>query len=73
MKTIVRVTSRHDEHKPDEYLWPENVLLVLPSVGDDIAHTRFGLRPVVRRHFKYETLASNSEVVAGLVIDVICE
>ena len=73
MKTTVRVTSRHDEHIPDEYLWPENVPLILPAVGDEIAHTRFGLRPVVRRHFKYETLTIDSKVVTDLVIDVICE
>ena len=44
MKTVVRVTSRQDEHVPDEYLWPENVPLVLPRVGDEIAMGRFGLR-----------------------------
>jgi hypothetical protein len=41
MKTIVRVTSRQDEHVQDEYLWPENVLLLLPSVGDEITVSRF--------------------------------
>ena len=73
MKTIVRVTSRQDEHIPDEYLWPENVLLVLPSVGDEITVSRFGLRTVVMRHFKYETLTNGSKVVTDLVVDVICE
>jgi hypothetical protein len=73
MKTIVRVTSRQDEHIPDEYLWPENVLLVLPSVGDEITISRFGLRTVVRRYFKYETLTNGSKVVTDLIVDVICE
>jgi hypothetical protein len=73
MKTLVRVTSRQDEHIPDEYLWPENVLLVLPSVGDEITVSRFGLRRVVRRHFKYETLTNGSKGVTDLIVDVICE
>ncbi len=73
MQTMVRVTSRQDEHVPDEYLWPETVPLVLPHVGDEILVSRFGLRTVVRRHFKYETQASGSKLVTGLIIDVICE
>ena len=73
MKTMVRVTSRQDEHVPDEYLWPENVPLVLPSVGDGIIVSRFGLRTVVRRHFKYEILTNGSKVVTDLIVDVICE
>jgi len=73
MQTTVRVTSRQDEHVPDEYLWPENVLLVLPDVGDEIIVSRFGLRTVARRHFHYETLANGSKVVIALIVDVICE
>ena len=73
MKTMVRVTSRQDEHVPDEYLWPENVPLVLPSVGDEIVVSRFGLRTVVRRHFNYEPKADGSKVVTDLIVDVICE
>jgi hypothetical protein len=72
MKAMVRVTSRKDEHVPDEYRWPEDVPLVLPSVGDEIIISRFGLRTVVRRHFKYETLIG-SKVVTDLIVDVICE
>jgi hypothetical protein len=73
MKTVVRVTSRHDEHVPDEYLWPENVPLVLPSVGDEIATSRFGRRTVVRRHFAYEATTTDDKVVTNLIVDVICE
>ncbi len=73
MQTMVRVASRQDEHVPDEYLWPENVPLVLPGVGDEIIVSRFGLRTVVRRHFKYENLANGGKVVTGLIVDVICE
>jgi hypothetical protein len=73
MQTKLRVTSRQDEHVPDEYLWPENVPLVLPSVGDEIMVMRFGLRTVARRHFHYETLANSGKVVTGLIIDVVCE
>jgi hypothetical protein len=73
MQTIVRVTSRQDEHVPDEYLWPENVPLVLPGIHDEIIVSRFGLRTVVRRHFRYETLTNGSKVVTGLIVDVICE
>jgi len=70
---MVRVTSRQDEHVPDEYLWPENVPLVLPGVGDEIIVSRFGLRTVVRRHFKYETPTNGSKVVTGLIVDIICQ
>jgi gamma-glutamylcysteine synthetase len=70
---MLRVTSRQDEHVPDEYLWPENVPLVLPGVGDEIVVSRFGLRTVAKRHFHYETLANGSKVVTGLVIDLVCE
>jgi len=70
---MVRVTSRQDEHVPDEYLWPENVPLVLPGVGDEIIVSRFGLRTVVRRHFKYETPTNGNKVVTGLIVDIICQ
>ncbi len=73
MNTVVRVTSRQDEHVPDEYLWPENVPLVLPRVGDEILIRRFGLRTVVRRHFAYGTTATGAKVVTDLIVDVICE
>ncbi len=71
MRTMVRVTSRQDEHVADEYLWPENLPLLLPPVGDEIIVSRFGLRTVVRRHFKYET--NGSQLVTGLIVDVVCE
>ena len=73
MKALVRVTSRKDEHIPDEYLWPEDVPLVLPVVGDEIIISRFGLRTVVKRHFKYQTAANDSHVVTDLIVEVICE
>jgi gamma-glutamylcysteine synthetase len=73
MKAMVRVTSRKDEHVPDEYLWPEDVPLALPGVGDEIIISRFGLRTVVRRHFKYGTAANGSNLVTDLIVDVICE
>lgn len=73
MKAMVRVTSRKDDHVPDEYMWPEDVPLALPGVGDEIIISRFGLRTVVKRHFKYETVANGSSVVTGLIVDVICE
>jgi hypothetical protein len=73
VQTVVRVTSRQDEHVPDEYFWPENVPLVLPGVGDEIIVSRFGLRTVVRRHFKYATLTNGSRVVTDLIVEVICE
>jgi len=66
-------TSRKDEHVPDEYLWPEDVPLVLPGIGDEIIISRFGLRTVVRRYFTYEPAADGSKVVTDLIVDVICE
>ncbi len=54
-------------------MWPEDVPLALPGVGDEIIISRFGLRTVVKRHFKYETVANGSSVVTGLIVDVICE
>ena len=70
---MVRVTSRQDEHVADEYLWPENVPLVLPGVGDEIIVNRFGLRTIARRHFHYESLTNGSKVVTGLTVDIVCE
>jgi gamma-glutamylcysteine synthetase len=72
MKTMVRVSSRQDEHVTDQYLWPESLPLILPSVGDEIETSRFGLRTIVRRHFTYKSTASGSNVT-DLIVDVICE
>jgi gamma-glutamylcysteine synthetase len=72
MKTALRVSSRQDEHMIDEYLWPESQPLMLPSVGDEVATNRFGLRTVVRRHFTYESGAP-SRNVTDLIVDIICE
>jgi hypothetical protein len=72
MKTTVRVHSRQDEHKTDEYLWPESLPLILPNVGDEIVTSHFGLRTVVKRHFTYDNTASGSDLTR-LVVDVICE
>jgi gamma-glutamylcysteine synthetase len=72
MKTMVRVASRQDEHVTDEYLWPEALPVILPSVGDEIETSRFGLRTVVRRHFTYKSVASSSNLT-DLIVDLICE
>ena len=72
MKTTVRVHSRQDEHVTDEYLWPESQPLILPSVGDEIVTSRFGLRTVVKRHFTYDNTTSGANLTC-LVVDVICE
>jgi len=72
MKTMLRVSSRQDEHVTDEYLWPEPLPLILPGVGDEIVTSRFGLRTVVRRHFRYINAAGDNSI-ADLIVDVICE
>ena len=72
MKTTMRVSSRHDEHTADEYVWPESLPPVLPRVGDDIETGRFGLRTVVKRHFTYKHSVTGSDVT-DLIVDVICE
>jgi hypothetical protein len=72
MKTMVRVSSRQDEHVTDEYLWIEPLPLILPGVGDEILTSRFGLRTVVRRHFTYINTATDHNI-AELIVDVICE
>ena len=75
MRTIVRVCSRQDEHVVDEYLWPEARTVVLPSVGDEIATSRFGFRTVVRRHYIYTSRAKDGggADLADLVVEIICE
>jgi hypothetical protein len=72
MKITIRVHSRHDEHKTDEYMWAESLALILPAVGDEIMISRFGLRTVVKRHFTYENTPTGSDL-AHLLIDLICD
>ena len=72
MKTVIRVSSRQDEHMIDEYLWPESQALILPAVGDEFATNRFGLRTVVRRHFTYKSSESSTNVT-DLIVDIVCE
>ena len=72
MKVTIRIASKQDLHWADEYLWPDNVPLALPGVGDDVATNRFGLRKLIMRSFAYDSLATDSKVVTHLIIDLIC-
>ena len=71
MKTVIRVSSRQDEHMIDEYLWPESQPLIF-AVGDEFATNRFGLRTVVSRHFTYNNSEPSSNVT-DLIVDIVCE
>jgi hypothetical protein len=73
MKVMIRVTSRQDVHWADEYLWPDNVPIALPGVGDDVTTNRFGTCKVTNRIFTYNSMTTGSKVVTDLTIDLGCE